>query len=321
MKPYPQHEQLHALQEEIYKPFQERRQSIARVVVANLLREVEISWRMMADNFLATIPSALLMTLAVCFRNNLTVETTVLRVGQCALLFILYLYVFDTSNQARSVEEDRSNKPYRPLPMSLVTQAGLHVRLSLALPVYIILGWKFGVLPWVLLWIADVILLNIVCSHRNYLWSKPISMITGVTAQIGCTWQLVQPLDQTAWRWVAVLALIYPLGLVFEDVRDMAGDREIGRRTPALVFGHWPIRVWSASIAVAIPFIAHLLLFGPADVSEWRIVLSDLIVATACWTFAIRAVLLRNHPADRVTYQLYILSYVLVIGMGSILWV
>lgn len=46
-------------------------------------------------------------------------------------------------------------------------------RFGIAMPLYTLLGWQFGVMEWVLLWQADVLILNVVGTSRSYLWHKP----------------------------------------------------------------------------------------------------------------------------------------------------
>lgn len=145
-------------------------------------------------------------------------------------------------------------------------------------------------------------------------------MVGGTVAQLGAAWQVVSPLDTTTWQWILTIAFSCNFALIYEDVRDMEGDRAIGRRTPALVLGAWPIRIWFSVLMAGIPPLLHFLLFAPTGAPPWRVALCDTAVAAACWTAAARALLLRRTAADRVTYQLFILSYATALTAGPILW-
>ncbi|MHB6910352.1 hypothetical protein [Streptomyces sp. DB-54] len=59
-------------------------------------------------------------------------------------------------------------------------------------------------------------------------------------------WRLAAPVDATGWTWIIALTALLSPPLRFEDVRDMDGDREIGRRALPLVVGHWPVRIMFA---------------------------------------------------------------------------
>ncbi|MFF9150311.1 hypothetical protein ACF1BN_36255 [Streptomyces sp. NPDC014861] len=143
--------------------------------------------------------------------------------------------------------------------------------------------------------------------------------MTGTVAQLAAAWQVVSPLDTTTWQWILAIALSYCFALIYEDVRDMEGDRAIGRRTPALLVGPWPIRIWFSALMAGIPPLLHFLLFAPIGAAAWRIVLCDTMLAAVCWTAAVRALLLRHTAADRTTYQLYVLSYIIALATGPIL--
>lgn len=284
-------------------------------------REASVTWRMLADNILVDTVPPLLFALGACFHAHLSTAQTLSKLGEVLALFVVFSYVFDTSNQAQSADEDRLNKPYRPIPAGLITAAGVTRRLWIAMPLCALLGWQLGVLEWALLWQVPSVLINLVCTPRNYLWGKTLSIVVLTTAMLAASWQVVAPLDATAVLWIATIIPPYSLALIYEDVRDMAGDRAIGRRTPALVVGEWPIRIWFAAFTLGIPVLLHFVLFAPAETSApWRVAVCDVILAAMSWTCAARALLLHHHKADRLTYQLFILSFATALSTGAILW-
>jgi hypothetical protein len=285
-----------------------------------LRHEARLTWRMLVDNASACLAPALLFTLAAALHARLPAGGTLLRLLGSGALFVLFAYVFDASNQARGAEEDRLNKPRRPVPAGLATPGGLIRRFWLAMPLYTALGWCLGVLWWTVLWQVVVVYLNLLAVPRCYLWYKTPAMLVGTTAQLAAAWQIAAPLDATAVRWLVTLAALYVPALVFEDVRDMDGDRAAGRRTPALVLGAWAVRVWFAALMAVTPPLLHLLLFAPAGTAGWRTAVCDLAVAATCWTCAVRALLLRRTPADRATYQLFGAAFATALATGAVLW-
>lgn len=116
------------------------------------------------------------------------------------------------------------------------------------------------------------------------------------------------------------MAVTYPPPLIFEDVRDMAGDSAADRRTLALMLGEWPIRVWFATIMALIPVLAHVFLFHSVGAETWRVVLCDGSVSAVCWTTVVRSLTMRSVKSDRVTYQLFIFSYIVILSCGCLLW-
>ncbi|MFE3114294.1 UbiA family prenyltransferase [Kitasatospora indigofera] len=275
---------------------------------------------MTIDNLLANVPSPLMFTVGACFRAHLSALGTLQHIGQIVVLQLLYGYVFDASNQARDAEEDRVNKPHRPVPAGLITSSGSLRRFWAVMPLYSLLGWKLGVLEWVVLFQLTTIFLNLLCPPRLYLWCKTPCMIISTVAQLAAAWQVVSPIDTTALLWILLIPFVFSLALPFEDVRDMAGDRAIGRRTPALILGHWPVRIWFAALLAGIPVLLHYALFLPTGASPGRTAVCDALVATACWLPAVRALTLRHTAADRITYQMLILAYVTTMMTSLILW-
>jgi 4-hydroxybenzoate polyprenyltransferase len=67
--------------------------------------------------------------------------------------------------------------------------------------------------------------------------------------------------------------------LPFEDIRDMVGDRAIGRRTFALMVGHWPVRITFAMIMFAIPVVLYLLLFSRSHATPGAVWACGAVVA------------------------------------------
>ncbi|GGV55498.1 UbiA family prenyltransferase [Streptomyces spectabilis] len=287
--------------------------------LAVLRHELSLTSRLLADNALASFLPGLLFTAAACAHHNITGHARVPPLATSIVLFALYQYVFDTPNQATGAEEDRGNKPHRPIPSGMVTSRGLLRRFWCAMPLYTLLSWLTGTLAWVLLWQAIVISLNLIARPRHYLWVKPITMLAGTGAQLAAAWQLVAPLDAVAWHWVLILVVGFNLPLMFEDVRDMDGDARIGRRTLPLLIGHWPVRIWFALIMAALPLVLHIMLFAPTNAGPIATATCTLSTTALSWTAAVRALLLRHVKADRITYQLYTFTYAAALACGSVL--
>ncbi len=281
-----------------------------------LRRELSLTARMMADNSVVSIPPPVLFTAAACAYAGTDGAATALHLATSTVLFTLYLYVFDTVNQARSAEEDQANKPYRPIPSGLVHPSGLLRRFWCAMPLYTILGWALGVLEWTLLWQAVIISIYLLARPRDYLWAKPIAMLLGTIAQLAAAWQLVTPLDAAGWKWVLTISIVFNLPLRFEDVRDIEGDRRIGRRTLPLITGHWPVRIWFAAVLIGLPFALYFLLFAPSPTSTTATAICTLIIALMSWTAATHSLVRHTVRADRITYQLYCLTYAAALASG-----
>ncbi len=281
--------------------------------------EAELTRKLIVDNAGAAFLPGLAFTAAACAHYGVTGWPLVWTIATSLPLTFLYIYVFDTSNQATGADEDRINKPHRPIPLGLTTPHGLLRRFWSAAPLYLLLGWLTGTLAWVALWLVDVIGLNLVATPRHYLWTKPIGMFVGTIAQLACFWQLVGPIDATGWTWILVLAIGFNLPLRYEDVRDIDGDRTRGRVTLPMLIGHWPIRLWFAVVMAAIPVVLHVMLFAPSPAPTPVVLACDAVIAAMSWTCTATSLLVRTNTTDRRSYMLYTFTYAASVTCGAIL--
>lgn len=284
-----------------------------------LRREAALTARMMADNlFLCVFPTSIFAVAAGSYLHLPAVELLV-GVGKATILGLLFVYLNESSGQARSAAEDAHNKPYRPVPAGLITGGGLALRFWLAMPVYTLLGWAFGAWPWVLLWQATLVAHPRWASSRHYLWWKPLFNISGAIASFATGWQVTAPLDTTAWIWIATTSLYFSFPMIYEDVRDMDGDRAIGRRTPALVWGEAFVRRWFATFMLSLPCVVYFALAFPSGAGDWRGVVSATVLGILSWICAARALLRHGRSADRFTYQLFCLTWGMTVATAPLM--
>lgn len=285
-----------------------------------LVREIETTARMMGHNATINLLPEFWFALAAMAVTGVSGARAVSLCGALFLLNFFYGYTFDASNQSSRAAEDELNKPWRPVPAGLVSAQGLRRRYWVATPVYTLLGWYFGVVEWVLLWQITVFLMNLVLPQRHYRWFKTPCMISGNFAFLAIGWQVVAPLDSLALTWILIGGMPHVAALIYEDVRDVVGDDKIGRVTWVTVFGDRNIRIWAAGWMVAIPFLHHFLLYLPVHPSLPRLLLCDAWAFSSCWYSAYRMLYKRRINQDRVTYQIYIVSYLLCLLSFPVLY-
>jgi 4-hydroxybenzoate polyprenyltransferase len=299
---------------------EDRRRSPGLGSVAGRLRhEVRLTWRMIADNLMVALFPTVLGAVAAGVRYQRPAEARLVGVGEAVVLALLAVYVNDASNQVDSGAEDAVNKPYRPIPAGLATPVGLARRYWAVMVIYALIGWVLGVWPWVLLWEATVFLAYRWGSPRHYLYWKPAFNFSGASLPIVSGWQVLAPLDSTAWRWIGFVAVYFTLALIYEDVRDMEGDRTVGRRTLTLVVGSAFVRCWFTALMVLLPFVFYVVLARPSGAADWKGLTSAAVIGVLAWTCAARALLRRERGADRVTYQLFYVVWALTLATAPLL--
>jgi methyl-accepting chemotaxis protein len=106
---------------------------------------------------------------------------------------------------------------------------------------YTLTGWLLGVLLWTILWQITISLHNLAGWSKHWI-TKNLSMSLGVIAMLAAAWELVAPLSLHAIRWILLLACVMYLLFSLQDLRDMSGDRRVGRKTFPLVFGEQKTR-------------------------------------------------------------------------------
>jgi 4-hydroxybenzoate polyprenyltransferase len=274
---------------------------------------------MIADNLLVALFPTVLGVVAAGARYHRPAEARLVGVGEAVVVGLLAVYMNDASNQAGSGAEDALNKPYRPIPAGLATPAGLARRYWAATVVYLLTGWILGTWLWVLLWAATVFLTYRWGSPRQYLYWKVAFNLAGSLLLTASGWQLLAPLDGTAWRWIGFVTVYFVLAMIYEDVRDMEGDRSVGRRTPALVIGPTFVRCWFATFMVLLPFLFYVTLARPSGAAAWKCLTSAAVIGALSWTCAARALLRRERGADRLTYQLFLVVWTLTLATAPLL--
>ncbi|WP_216893125.1 UbiA family prenyltransferase [Nocardia alni] len=280
------------------------------ILPVNWLREARICWSFTRRDLSATVIPATIFAIAAWAHTGHQALSLLVVAVKCLVYFWLYIYTFNLSNQLIGIEEDRLNKPERPLVTGLVTPRGAWWRLAIVTALFLAAGAALGVLWWTLLWVAAWVFHNHLGGARRF-WGKNAAMVAGTIAQLAAAWQIVTPLSTPAWTWI--LAIAVPLGLLvsLQDLRDVQGDLAIGRRTAVTVFGDRACRYVFAVAFAVYPFGLYALLYRH---TIWPAVALGGVCAAVAFTIAYRVVAMRTPRADHRTYMLYTYWYCLTLA-------
>lgn len=276
-----------------------------------LLHEIKLSWQFIAGDVSSAVVPALLFLAAAWSSHQLTLGRLLAVLAQGVLYFWLYAYTFCLSNQLTGLEEDRLNKPHRPLARGIVSPRGTQRRWLISMAAFTCVGWLFGVLPWALLWQLIIVLHNFGGWGQRW-YFKNFSMSLGIVAQLAAAWQIVMPITPIAWRWISVFAGVIFILVSLQDLRDIAGDRANGRRTFPMVFGEQATRYLLGVCFGLLPLVVHFWLMLPAG-ATLPVWLCDLGLAIVSWTIAWRILMYRTPRADHYTYLLFTYWYCLAV--------
>ncbi|MFF0458620.1 UbiA family prenyltransferase [Nocardia africana] len=271
--------------------------------------ELRLCWLFTRDDLTATVVPATIFGIAASVHTSHGFSQLTGVVVKCLIYFWLYIYTFNLSNQLTGIDEDRLNKPHRPLVRGEITAQGTRVRLVVATVVFFGVGVLLGVASWTAVWLAAWVFHD----HRGGAarwWGKNAAMVAGTVAQLAAAWQITAPLDHQAWLWILVIAA--PLGVLVsvQDLRDVAGDVAVGRRTAVVVFGDRRLRAVLTALFAIYPFVLYPLLYHRAPLIAASL---GSAAAALLWVIAIRVAACRNPKSDNITYTLYTCWYCLTL--------
>lgn len=278
----------------------------------NLLYELNVIWQFIWRDVWATIIPGLLFLLAAWHIHPSSGVQLLWVLGCGIVYFLLYILPFALSNQIVGIEEDRINKPDRPLVRGIVSYQGAQVRWVVSMGLFSLVGWWLGVLEWTLLWQVCIIAHNFGGLAKHWI-GKNLIMGIGQIAQLGAAWQLITPLTSITWRWILLIAIVSIPLVALQDLRDIDGDRATGRNTFPIAFGETATRIMLSFGFGLLPVATHLGLMMPAE-NTWMTILCDVALAAISWTIATRVILFRNAKADHHTYMMFLYWYCLVLG-------
>lgn len=286
----------------------QHRQGLTRVGYG-IVHELVVSWAFIRYDASSTIMPALIFMIAALISLPAAPPHPGLIVVQGFLYFWLYIYSFNLSNQIAGVEEDRRNKPDRPLVQGMVSLQGAFIRWIVVMGLFTLLGFCFGVVAWAILWQVVATLYNFGGWGARW-YTKNLVMSLGVIAQLAAAWQLVTPLTPQAWAWILLIAaVVFPL-ITAQDLRDIDGDRHIGRRTLPLVIGAPASRLLLGVSFLLLPLVVYLAVLWPVGSgSGLPSLLAELVQVAFGITLAVRFLFLRTPCADHRSYMLFTYWY------------
>ncbi|WP_169708710.1 UbiA family prenyltransferase [Trinickia terrae] len=215
--------------------------------------ELRIAYRFVRSDLWTTIypgaavsVSALLHASAI---NAAEVERLLVAIVQICLLF----YGVALSEQWRAEEEDRLNKPWRPLAAGMVTLSQLRIRCFAIWLTILLLTYALGTIWWAVA-VLTVSLLHAHLGLSRQWWAKSVLPPLALLSMMAAQWQAMAPMSFEIWRWGAWMLGMTVMTIAVQDLRDLDGDRAVGRRTFPMVFGESFARV-----LFAIAFVSLLL--------------------------------------------------------------
>lgn len=282
-------------------------------------RELYLGWRFMQNDIWAGVIPGVAFTAVALRHAPVDLGSSIQILLRSVCYFCLYLYGHTLANQIAGIEEDRVNKPERPLPAGMVSPNGATVRLVVVTALFVLLGWRLGVLRWAALWATTYLLLNFY-GHLHWFFKNCLPMSVGATAMLCAAWEMAAPLTPSVWHAVLTIAGFVALTSPIQDFRDIAGDRVMGRKTLPIALGERPARILVSIGLIGWLPMAYLLHMRTALDTLPGGVVAIAITALEC---VVTARLLcppevGRTAADHQTYRFYEYLYCLYVGSAFV---
>ncbi|TFY81381.1 hypothetical protein EWM64_g2637 [Hericium alpestre] len=207
-------------------------------VFARVAHEIDIFFSFSRRDWSATIIPGSIFAVGAIAASDLPPTTLVARYLLFVCWLTLCLYFFNLSNQITGIDEDKINKPDRPIPSGKITLQGAQRRWVAAVSAFVsIAPYEPSFLPQTLSWIATTAFLCRTSYGNHWFGKNYIGMAMEGWAMLGVSWKAIAPVTPTSDARVYALAICAAFTMHIQDLRDIKGDKAVGRKTLPLVFG------------------------------------------------------------------------------------
>ena len=280
-------------------------------MISFLKREATVLFLLLKDNLNAAYFPVIILYIAM----SSAVSCPTLS-GLCSILLLALLFqmAFDTMNQLVGVEEDAINKPHRPIPSGLISVRGCIFRCIIANAAYLLVGALHGIAPWCALWqLASVgYLLRF---DKNWFYKNHVFIPAGIVVQFmtGVCLANVGMYSQEFVQWVFTFSAYFGVCATVQDIRDVAGDMALKRRTVPVILGLERTRyVFMVVMGIFSPTVVRFVVLAPI----W-----DTNYHAACWILAMhwpfhvlityRLAAMKNAGDHRLTYTCIVWQFII----------
>ncbi|KAJ7113794.1 UbiA prenyltransferase family, partial [Mycena epipterygia] len=201
--------------------------------------ELRVFWDFTWRDWSASLIPGMMYTIAALRSLDATPSSALVTRSliRSLIYFLLYIYAFDIANQINGINEDRINKPDRPLSSGRVSLQGAYIRWYATTAAHLVAGVAWGVLPWTVLWVCITIYTSFYGGDKHWPTKNLLFMSVGSLCLLQAAWGLVAPITAREWRWALLLSGVFGVVASVQDMRDVEGDRIAGRRTLPIVLG------------------------------------------------------------------------------------
>ncbi|MCW3466673.1 UbiA family prenyltransferase [Chitinophaga nivalis] len=237
---------------------------------------------------------------------------------------LFYILTFCVANQINSVDEDRINKPDRPLVTGLISASMAGKRLIIYNILFDIIAVLLHLFWLALAWQFITLLLCRWGCSRHWITKNLVCISLGTITLLAAEWEIVDRLQPNVWSFIIVLSVWAGFGLPLQDMRDQEGDKVMERKTLPLEIGDRMARIMlSIYFLIVSPLIYCCAILTQIDLTRLffnKPVIIILIIETLWhWWVAVRLHLYKTPRDDDKTYHLFVYLFIVTIPLICII--
>jgi 4-hydroxybenzoate polyprenyltransferase len=280
--------------------------SVVRSLMRFIYFEVFISWKFIRKNVWVSIVALGALSIGLAVNQSLPLRESVINLIKVIIYSFFLIYSLEVHTQIFGIEEDKHNKPERPIPSGMISIEGARRRSWIITCVFVIIGILLNVFICSSLWIVLVLLYSYTASSKNFILKTLIACL-GVCSQYfvvsyisGISWKSI-------WLWASEMFFIVTMTMSVQEFRDIIGDAAVGRRTLPIVMGEKNARISVAFACISSAFIYHFFLikYNSAGIKFYSSILLEILSISLILTVACRLVFVRGSYHDRITYCIW----------------
>nr|WBQ21660.1 hypothetical protein [Myrothecium sp.] len=293
-----------------------------KTVTESIADFFDIAWSFIKDDVPAfVVPSSLFGILGSLasgtpFSNGPApnLSDLIVRIPLVFFFNLANILIWDLSNQRapESAEEDRINKPWRPIPAGKITSNQTRQAVLIALPLVLVFNYALGVH-------VDGLLLLTLCWYYNDLKGSDeacrdviiavcYTLCNKISLQIAIGTH--NTITHQGYLWIGTIALVALSTMHTQDLKDQEGDRLRDRATIPLIVGDAPAR---AILVVLLPIWSIFCGFYWGKGNYWASVPLSLVLARRLW-------MQRTPKDDSKSWKLWCLWHMTLFSLPLLAW-
>ena len=239
--------------------------SVIQTAFLHIALEFQVCYRAIWRDIPVAIISGLAFTVTAAKQGHCSLADFMAALPFAVVYFFLCLYSFNLSNQIAGVEEDKVDKPDRPIPSGLLTIQGAKYRWWVVTALYVATGIVIGNVWCCILWILTFLAYNHGGMDKHWFTRNCITMPLAYLLVGWAAWSIVYGstwMNQDYTMFTAVMALYIAATMNLQDLRDVKGDSKSGRKTMPIQFGMHAARVIISCSFTIMIFVSYLAIWN-----------------------------------------------------------